>query len=81
MKKSLYRQELEVGKLHEKADRTSNEITALHADISEILHRLDALEAGIGLSKVDPDHLQNTLQDMLDKIKLIADGRGVELKF
>ena len=69
---------LATGKLQEQTASTANEIKAIHSDINEILHRLDALEAELRLVNVNPRNLQTTLQDMLDKIKLIADKQGIK---
>lgn len=81
LKKSSYRQELEVGKLHGKADLISGEIKAIHTDINEILHRLVDLESEKQESISNTVDIQTALQNMLDKIKIIAEKQGVQLKF
>jgi chromosome segregation ATPase len=80
LKNASYRHEVELGKQTRLIESVRQEISDVHIDINEILHRIHALEQKAKLDRAERAEAQLKLQSLIDWTKLAAKQIGVPLK-
>jgi septal ring factor EnvC (AmiA/AmiB activator) len=79
LKTASYRHEAELGKQTRLIESTRDEVSVIHVDLNEILHRIAALERKEKLNDKEKAEAQVKLQQVIDWAKVAAKQIGVPI--
>ncbi len=81
LRNASYRHEVELGKQTRLIESARDEVSNIHVDLNEIIHRITELERKDKLNGKERAEAQTKLQQLIDWAKLASKQIGVPLKF